>query len=75
MRLLAQLHHLGEVLVVDVRVHAEQPLEDGLGHAQEVLGERDACGQTPAPFNLTIGFPRVPGEVEKSGDRLKANLF
>lgn len=44
MRLLPELHHLGEVLVVDVRVHAEQPLQDGLGHRQEVLGERHACG-------------------------------
>lgn len=43
MRLLAQLHHLREVLVVDVRVHAEQPLEDRLRHRQEVLGERYAC--------------------------------
>ena len=39
-RLLAQLHHLGEVLVVDVRVHAEQTLQDRLRHRQEVLGER-----------------------------------
>lgn len=42
-RLLAQLHHLGEVLVVDVCVHAEQSLEDCLRHRQEVLGERHAC--------------------------------
>lgn len=42
-RLLAQLHHLGEVLVVDVCVHAEQPLQDRLRHRQEVLWKRDAC--------------------------------
>lgn len=41
-RLLAQLHHLGEVLVVDVRVHAEQALQDRLRHRQEVLRERHA---------------------------------
>lgn len=45
-RLLAQLHHLGEVLVVDVRVHAEQALQDRLGHRQEVLGERHAWNVT-----------------------------
>lgn len=42
-RLLPQLHHLGEVLVVDVRVHAEQTLQDRLRHREEVLGERHAC--------------------------------
>lgn len=43
MRLLAELHDLREVLVVDVRVHAEQPLQDRLGARQEALGERHTC--------------------------------
>lgn len=42
-RLLAQFHDLGEVLVVYVGVDAEQALQDRLGDGQEVLGERDAC--------------------------------
>lgn len=40
MRLLAELDHLREVLVVDVRVHAEQTLQDRLRHREEVLRER-----------------------------------
>lgn len=39
MRLLPQMHHLREVLVIDVRVHPEQSLQDGLCVAQEVLWE------------------------------------
>lgn len=42
MRLLAQVHHLGKVLVVDVRVHPEQPLQDRLGVAEKVLWEGHA---------------------------------
>ena len=42
--LLLQLDHLWEVLVVDVCVHAEQPLQDRLRHRQEVARERHACG-------------------------------
>lgn len=42
MSLLLQPHHRVEVLVVDVGVHAEQPLQDRLGHRHEVLGKRDA---------------------------------
>lgn len=40
--LLLQPHHRVEVLVVDVGVDPEQPLQDGLGHRHEVLGEGDA---------------------------------
>lgn len=43
--LLAQLHHLREVLVVDVGVHPEQPFQDRLGNGKEVLGERHPCGR------------------------------
>lgn len=46
MRFLAKLHHFGEVLVVDVRVHAEQPFQDCLRHGQKVLRKRHACGHT-----------------------------
>lgn len=42
MGLLPELHHLGEVLVVDVCIDTEQALQDGLGDGQEVLGERHA---------------------------------
>lgn len=38
-RLLLQLHHRVKVLVVDVSVHSEETLQDGLGHGHEVLGE------------------------------------
>lgn len=38
-RLLLQLHHRVKVLVVDVSVHSEEALQDGLGHGHEVLGE------------------------------------
>lgn len=38
--LLLQVDDGVEVLVVDVGVDAEQPLQDGLGHRHEVLGER-----------------------------------
>ena len=43
MGLFTQLHHLLEVLVVDVGVHAEQSLQDGLGNGQEVFWKRDSC--------------------------------
>ncbi|EZA55774.1 hypothetical protein X777_03948, partial [Ooceraea biroi] len=45
MRLLPELHHLAEVLMVDVRVNSEQSLQDGLGDRQEILGEGDTCEQ------------------------------
>jgi len=40
MSLFPQTNHLLEVLVVDVSVHPEQSLQNGLGDRQEVLGER-----------------------------------
>lgn len=40
--LLLQPHDRIEVLVVDVGVDTEQPLQDRLGHRHEVLGKRDA---------------------------------
>lgn len=52
--LLAQLHDLGEVLVVDVGVHAEQALQDGLGDGQEVLREGHAWKGRKQMHLLTI---------------------
>lgn len=42
MGLLAKRHHLCEVLVVDVRIHAEQTLQYGLGGGVKVLWKRHA---------------------------------
>jgi len=42
MCLLPETHDLLKVLVVDVSVHPKQPLQDGLGDRQEVLGKRHA---------------------------------
>lgn len=43
MGLFTQLHHLFEVLVVDVGVHTKQPLQDRLGNGQEIFRKRDSC--------------------------------
>lgn len=55
-RLLAEAHHLLEVLVVDVRVHAEQPLQDRLGDGQEVLreGHADLRGEQRLVVQLVL---------------------
>lgn len=55
-RLLAQVHHLGEVLVVDVRVHAKQALQDRFGIAQEVLweGHADLGGEERLVIQLVL---------------------
>jgi len=42
MGLLAQRHHFCEVLVVDVRIHAEQSLQYGLSGGVKVLWKRHA---------------------------------
>lgn len=39
MSLLAQLHHLGKVLMVNVSVHTEQSLQNCLCNAVEILWE------------------------------------
>ena len=39
-RLFAQLHHFGEMLVVNVGIHSEESLQDCFGIAYEILGER-----------------------------------
>ena len=39
--LLLQPHDGIEVLVVNVGIHTEESLQDGLGHRHEVLGKRD----------------------------------
>ena len=43
-RLLPQLDNLAEVLVVDVRVHAEQALQNCLRVTNEVLWKWHTCG-------------------------------
>lgn len=42
MCLLAELHNFAEVLMVDMRVHSEQPLQYCLGDGQEIFWERNA---------------------------------
>ena len=39
--LLLQPHDGIEVLVVNVGIHTEESLQDGLGHRHEVVGKRD----------------------------------
>lgn len=39
MGFLFQCYHILEMLMVHMRVHSEQAFQDGLGRAQEVLGE------------------------------------
>lgn len=42
-RLLAQLYHFREVLVVDVGVDAEKALQDRLGYRQKISRKRNTC--------------------------------
>lgn len=37
MGLLAQRHHLGEMLMIDMRIDAEQPLQYGFSGGKKVL--------------------------------------
>lgn len=78
-RLLAELHHLGEVLVVDVRVHAEQTLQDRLGHRQEVLGERHACNSQGVTTTRSLATYTVMQSVRQvpilEGNRVSSSSW
>lgn len=52
--LLAQFNDLWEVLVVDVGVHAEQALQDGLGDGQEVFREGHAWKRGKGNCNVIL---------------------
>lgn len=62
--LLLQPHDGIEVLVVNVGIHTEESLQDGLGHRHEVLGKRDTC-KARASFSMVRSIYKTTKQTTK----------